>query len=196
MTASKQSLRKQIREKRRALSASEQESHARAVAKAVAARLQHNDTVGVYLVRDGELDLTPLIEICWQRGVAVVVPVIHSQQLRFAAYRRNESLRRNRFGIAEPVVPAWRTPTLLLVPLVAFDATGQRLGMGGGYYDRYLSAHPDLRRVGVAHECQRVAAVPATDDDVPLPAVVTECGWQSFGPLADTRQRRSVLNSR
>ncbi|MCY3814564.1 MAG: 5-formyltetrahydrofolate cyclo-ligase [Gammaproteobacteria bacterium] len=187
LAARKQSLREQMRERRRALSASEQASHANAVAKTVVARLQDGDTVGVYLVRDGELDLTPLIEICWQRGIAVAVPVIDGQQLRFAAYRRNEPMRRNRFGIAEPAEPAWRTPTLLLAPLVAFDATGQRLGMGGGYYDRYLSAHPDLRRVGAAHECQRVAAVPAADDDVPLPAVVTERGWQSFTPLADTR---------
>ena len=176
-----------MRERRRALSASQQASHASAVAKAVSARLEDGgDTVGVYLMRDGELDLTPLIEICWQRGVSVAVPVI-GRQLRFAAYRRNESMRRNRFGIAEPAEPAWCTPTLLLAPLVAFDATGQRLGMGGGYYDRYLSAHPDLRRIGVAHECQRVASVPAAHDDVPLSAVVTECGWQSFAPLADTR---------
>lgn len=187
LTARKQSLRKQMRERRRGLSASEQASHARAVAKAVAARLDDRDTVGVYLVRDGELDLTPLIESCWQRGVAVAVPVIDGPQLRFAAYRPNEPMDRNRFGIAEPIEPAWRTPTLVLAPLVAFDATGQRLGMGGGYYDRYFGAHPDLRRIGVAHECQRVAAVPAADDDVPLPAVVTERGWQSSAPLADTR---------
>ena len=187
LAAPKQSLRKKMRERRRALSASEQASHASAVAETVAARLERGDTVGAYLVRDGELDLTPLIEICWQRGIAVAVPVIDAQQLRFAAYRCGESMRRNRFGIAEPVEPAWRTPTLLLAPLVAFDATGQRLGMGGGYYDRYLSAHPDLRRAGVAHECQRVAAVPAADNDVPLPAVVTERGWHSFVPLADTR---------
>lgn len=187
LAARKQSLRKRMRETRRALSASEQASHAKAVAETVAGRLADSDTVGVYLVRDGELDLTPLIDICWQRGVAVAVPVIAGQELRFAAYRCGESMRRNRFGIAEPAEPAWRTPTLLLVPLVAFDATGQRLGMGGGYYDRYLSAHPDLRRVGAAHDCQRVAAVPAAGNDVTLTAVVTERGWQSFAPLADTR---------
>ena len=192
LTARKQSLRKQMRERRQALSVDEQASHARAVSNAVAARLDDDDVVGVYLVRDGELDLTPLIEICWRHGIAVAVPVIDDRELRFAAYRRNESMRHNRFGISEPAVPAWRTPTLLLAPLVAFDDAGQRLGMGGGYYDRYLSAHPDVRRAGVAHECQRVASVPADDDDVPLPAVVTERGWQSFASLADTRQRRPV----
>lgn len=176
-----------MRARRRSLSADEQASHASAVSQAVAARLDEGDTVAVYLVRDGELDLTPLIETCWQRRVAVAVPVIDDRELRFAAYRRNEPMRRNRFGIAEPAAPAWRTPSLVLTPLVAFDATGQRLGMGGGYYDRYLRAHPDLRRVGVAHECQRVASVPTTETDVPLPVVVTECGWHSFAPLADTR---------
>ena len=187
LTARKQSLRKRMRERRRGLSAAEQASHASDVSDTLAPRLGDADTVGVYLVRDGEVDLTRLIQVCWQRGVAVAVPVIDHRDLRFAAYRRGEPMRRNRFGIAEPAMPAWCTPTLVLTPLVAFDATGQRLGMGGGYYDRYFRAHPDLRRVGVAHECQRVASVPTADDDVALPAVVTECGWQSFAPLADTR---------
>ena len=187
LTPSKQSLRKRMRARRRALSAEEQAAHACAVAKTLAARLDDRDVVGVYLVRDGELDLTPLVATCWQRGVAVAVPVIDGSELRFAAYRQNEPMRRNRFKIAEPAVPAWCGPSLVLAPLVAFDATGQRLGMGGGYYDRYLSAHPSLRRVGVAHECQRVASLPADDTDVPLPAVVTECGWRSFSPMADTR---------
>ena len=176
-----------MRERRRGLSAAEQASHASAVTSTVAARLHDGDTVGVYLVRDGEVDLTPLIDVCWQRGVAVAVPVIERRDLRFAAYRRGEPMHRNRFGIGEPAGPAWRTPTLVLAPLVAFDATGARLGMGGGYYDRYFRAHPDQHRVGVAHQCQRAASVPAADDDVPLTAVVTECGWQSFAPLADTR---------
>lgn len=176
-----------MRAMRQSLSADEQASHAAAVSKTVSARLDDDDTVGVYLVRDGELDLSPLIETCWLRGVAVAVPVIDGRELRFAAYRRSEPMLRNRFGIAEPAVPAWRAPTLVLTPLVAFDATGTRLGMGGGYYDRYFSAHPAVRRIGVAHECQRVASVPATGTDVPLPVVVTECGWQSSAALADTR---------
>ena len=187
LTPRKQSLRKRMRAIRRALSAAEQAAHASAVSNTLAARLGDGDTVGVYLVRDGEVDLTPLIDVCRQREIAVAVPVIDRRNLRFAVYRRGEPMRSNRFGIAEPAAPAWCTPTLILAPLVAFDATGQRLGMGGGYYDRYRRAHPDLGCVGVAHECQRVASVPVADNDVALPAVVTECGWQSFAPLVDTR---------
>ena len=187
LTARKRSLRERMRESRRGLPAAEQASHASAVSDSLAPRLSDADTVGVYLVRDGEVDLTPLIQVCWQRGVAVAVPVIDRRDLRFATYRCGEPMRRNRFGIAEPAAPAWCTPTLVLAPLVAFDAKGQRLGMGGGYYDRYFRTHPGLRRVGVAHECQRVALVPVADTDVPLQAIVTERGWQSFAPLADTR---------
>ena len=187
LTERKQSLRKRMRERRRRLPAAEQACHASAVSDTLAPRLDDADTVGVYLVRDGEVDLTPLIQVCRQRGVAVAVPVIERRVLRFAAYRCGEPMRRNRFGIAEPAAPAWCTPTLVLAPLVAFDANGQRLGMGGGYYDRYFRTHPGLRRVGVAHECQRVASVPVADTDVPLQAVVTECGWQSCAPLVDTR---------
>ena len=187
LTARKQSLRERMREIRRALSTAEQASHAAAVSSTLAARLHDGDAVGVYLVRDGEVDLAPLIDLCRQREIAVAVPVIENRDLRFAAYRRGEPMRCNRFGIAEPAAPAWCTPTVILVPLVAFDAAGRRLGMGGGYYDRYLRAHPHLDRVGVAHECQRVASVPTADDDVALPAVVTEHGWQSCAPLADTR---------
>ena len=147
--------------------------------RVVADRLEGGDTVGVYLARDGELDLAPLIETCWRRGIVVAVPVIDGGDLRFAAYRPDEAMRPNRFGIPEPAAPDWCAPTLILTPLVAFDDAGRRLGMGGGYYDRYLTARPDAQRVGVAHECQRVAEVPATERDVRMTAVVTESGWQT-----------------
>ncbi|MCY4059899.1 MAG: hypothetical protein OXG44_18080, partial [Gammaproteobacteria bacterium] len=79
-----------------------------------------------------------------------------------------------------PVQPEFVTPTVVLTPLVAFDGRGRRLGMGGGYYDRFFSATPNTARVGIAHECQRAAALPTTSSDVSLTAVVTENGWQDF----------------
>ena len=91
LAARKQSLRKCMRRQRRALSAAEQAAHASAVSSTLAARLDDGDTVGVYLVRDGELDLTPLIDVCWQREIAVALPVIERRDLRFAAYRRGRA---------------------------------------------------------------------------------------------------------
>jgi len=98
----------------------------------------------------------------------------------FAAYRRDEPMHRNRFGIDEPVVPELLTPDVVLTPLVAFDGRGHRLGMGGGYYDRYFARTPTKRRIGIAHECQRAEELPTSPSDIALSDVVTENGWQSF----------------
>ncbi len=91
----------------------------------------------------------------------------------------------NRLKIDEPkldvrdVLPLGRLD-VLMVPLVAFDTAGQRLGMGGGFYDRTLQNWQDysLQPVGYAHDCQQVDALPTEHWDIPLPAVITprRCG--------------------
>ena len=149
-----------------------------AVADALAPRLRDGARIGAYIASDAEVDLTPVIELCWQRGLAVALPVVVVNGLRFADYRPGEPMRRNRYGILEPSWPRHAAPTLVLTPLVAFDGQGHRLGRGGGYYDRYLAAHPDAQRIGIAHECQRATQLPAGPWDVSLAAVVTELGWQ------------------
>lgn len=176
----KRTLRQFYRAARRALSDDCQRQHARTVADEISKRLADDATVAAYLARDGEVDLGNLIERCWQRGVAVAVPVLLHREMRFAAYRRDEPLRANRFGIDEPSMPEYVTPNIVLTPLVAFDGQGHRLGMGGGYYDRYFCATPTVRRIGIAHECQRADALPSAASDVALTDVVTENGWQSF----------------
>lgn len=108
--------------------------------------------------------------------------------MRFQLWRPSEALVRNRFGIPEPRadprrVVALRRLDVVLVPLVGVDPRGQRLGMGGGYYDRAL-AHSRLSRqspgvgrpvlIGVAFERQRVRALHVRRWDVPLDALVTE----------------------
>ena len=162
------------RAKRRALSAAEQKRHAEAIAATILPSLAPCDTVAVYLARDGEVDLSPLAAGC--RRVALALPVL-TPGLEFAAYEPDAPLRANRYGIGEPAVPVIVRPTVVLAPLVAFDALGNRLGMGGGYYDRYFQSHPQVRRVGIAHECQRAQALPVAPGDAPLLAVVTETGW-------------------
>ena len=206
----KHHLRKVYRAARRALSAEDQSEHALAVADEVMGRLDDDAVVAAYLARDGEVDLEDVIRRCWQRRIVVAVPVLDDREMSFAVYRRGTPLARNRFGIEEPSAgvreglahrkkepsagvreglahrkrepaqPEFVTPTVVLAPLVAFDGRGRRLGMGGGYYDRFFAATPDAARIGIAHECQRAPALPATSSDVSLTAVVTENGWQSF----------------
>lgn len=176
----KQSLRDFYRGARRALAGERQAIHARAVADELLPRIASGNTVAAYVARDGEVDLGVLIEACWRRHVGVAIPVLDGRTMRFAEYRLGSPLRDNRFGIVEPVRPVTVIPDLVLVPVVAFDANGRRLGMGGGYYDRYFAAVPTPERVGIAHECQRAARLPANPWDIPLTAVVTEKGWQTF----------------
>lgn len=177
----KPALRSRYRRLRQRLSAAVQQAHAQAVARAVAERLHRDASVGVYAASDGEVDLAPLVEACWRLGIDVSLPVLGAGgAMGFGRYRRGDPTRRNRYDLVEPAAPVSASPTLILAPLVAFDPGGNRLGRGGGYYDRYFAARPAVRRIGIAHECQRAPALPATDHDVPLAAVVTERGWQDL----------------
>ena len=176
----KRTLRTLYRAKRRALSTAQQHAHAEAVAQTLLPHLRGEDVVGVYLHRDGELNLAPTMSMCQRKGARLALPVVVEAGLVFAAYTSGQSMRRNRFGIEEPEDPVIAKPTLVLAPLVAFDLCGTRLGMGGGYYDRYFQEHPSARRIGVAHECQCVRELPAEPGDVPLAAAVTERGWRCF----------------
>jgi 5-formyltetrahydrofolate cyclo-ligase len=175
----KAALRKTLRARRRSLSPTSRRRAARAAAVhlARACRRWQARSVALYLGLPEEIDTAPLIELLLRQGCALYVPRIARHELSFA--RLGATLRRNRYGIAEPVVA--RRPArldLLVLPLVAFDAEGRRLGMGGGYYDRYLAQRAGRRplRVGLAFAAQEVPAVPADARDARLDAVVTEHG--------------------
>lgn len=140
-------------------------------------------TVAVFLSFDGELDTRPLIDRLWRAGKRVYLPVLHPfspGNLLFLHYHPESELVVNRLNISEPkldvrdVLPLERLD-VLVTPLVAFDTQGQRLGMGGGFYDRTLQnwQQHGLQPVGYAHDCQQVDALPSEEWDIPLPTVVT-----------------------
>jgi 5-formyltetrahydrofolate cyclo-ligase len=145
-----------------------------------------------YVAFDGEADPARLLLDAILAGRRVHLPVLERRpriRLSFAPLRTRTRLGRNRYGIPEPVVPVRhrrRAQALdyLLVPLVGWDASGNRLGMGAGYYDRTVSMLRHRRRwlrpklVGVAFELQRVDALPTAAWDVPLWGIVTECGFR------------------
>ena len=146
--------------------------------------LEHKKNIAVYLARDGEINLQCLIEKLWKAECSVFLPVINleSQQLCFAYYFESSMMKKNHYDIDEPEnVTEFIPPEeldIVLMPLVAFDDHGTRLGMGKGYYDksfsfcRYSHAKPLL--VGVAHQCQYCEALPIDEWDVPLDGVITE----------------------
>lgn len=185
-------LRRRHRAARRRLSASQQRWHAEAVRRFFLASplAWRSRRIAAYLSVDGEVDLRPLLGSLQGMGKLVALPVIgRNNWMSFFAHRPEAPLTRNRFGIEEPAPGApWintRALDLVLAPLVAFDEQGNRLGMGGGFYDRHFGGLPERLRpllVGVAHEVQCADALPAAPWDVPLDGILTEAGWRTLSP--------------
>lgn len=191
MSQNRQTIRTHIRQLRRGLSDEQQQAAAVQLAERALnyAPLQQAENIALFLPIDGELNTRPLIAHLWQRKQRVYLPVLHPfspGQLLFLHYHPHSEMRINRLGIPEPVLDIRHLIPLseldvLLVPLVAFDKDGQRLGMGGGFYDRTLQnwQQHGFLPVGLAHDCQQVEKVPVDSWDVPLPALITPSKiWQ------------------
>ena len=189
-------LRRRLRQARRDLSASER----RAASGAALARVRRLPRflrarrIALYAGVDGEICPLPLVDHVIASGKTAYLPLLHpirSGRLLFCAWRSGDRLRRNRFGIAEPI-PTARNLTdareldLVIVPLLGFDDLGHRLGMGGGFYDRtfaFRRRNPSLHRpylLGLAFELQRTDALASRPWDVDLDAVATEAGVRRF----------------
>jgi len=184
----KKLLRRQVRQRRRALSVFQQRRASERLTRHLLDRPEFvsANTVAMYLAADGEIDPSPLIQIAWRLGKRVYLPVLRGgNRLRFAEYNPGVRLRRNRLGIPEPAIKRYRAPNrldLVLMPLVAFDRRGGRLGMGGGFYDRtfaFLRAESKRRPalVGLAHAFQEAESLSMEAWDVPMVAVATGRGW-------------------
>jgi len=130
----------------------------------------------------GEIDLRPLLLALIGRGHAVVLPVTppRGRPLLFRRWQPGAVLRPGPFGVWQPTGEIM-IPDFLLVPLLAFDGRGHRLGYGGGYYDRTLAGLPVAARLGCAFAAQELDAVPVGPYDIALPAVATECCVRIFG---------------
>ncbi len=181
------SLRKAFRNKRRSLSSEKQTAAAQGLVQQYQQNtlFQGEQNLALYLSFDGEVDTQPLIDYLWSMKRGVFLPILHpfcQGHLLFQEFSQHTPMHKNHFGISEPKLDAQRVCPLenldvLFTPLVAFDLTGNRLGMGGGFYDRTLAsvreAHTRPALVGIAHDCQHVDRLPVQSWDVPLDAIVT-----------------------
>jgi 5-formyltetrahydrofolate cyclo-ligase len=189
-------LRRTMRQRRQALSAHQQQAAAHALDRVLGRDplFRNSQHIAIYLPNDGELDLQPLLLRALSMGKRCYLPVLsplYHNRLWFAPYHADSTLSLNRFGIPEPdcnysqMRTVW-TLDLLLTPLVAFDDQGNRLGMGGGFYDRtlaYLTRRQRWRKprlLGTAHAFQQVENLPHESWDIPLDGVVTEKGILNF----------------
>jgi 5-formyltetrahydrofolate cyclo-ligase len=134
--------------------------------------------VAGYAAIGSEADPFPLMAALAGQGHPLCLPRTEGNEIVFRAWKPGDPLVVGRMNIPEPDAKAHeRRPDLLLVPLLAFDRQGYRLGYGAGYYDGYLSAHRakrTIRAVGIAFAGQAVDELPREPHDEPLDAVVTE----------------------
>jgi 5-formyltetrahydrofolate cyclo-ligase len=174
-------LRRQALARRDALSAAERAQAAESIAaRTFPIALAPGAIVAGFMPMKSEIDPLPLMRKLAAAGARLALPVVAGpgQPLTMRAWAFGEPLVAGVWGIREPppIAPAV-APDLLLVPLLAFDRAGHRIGYGAGYYDMTIAALRAQRvvvAIGVAFAAQEIAAVPATPRDVPLDLVLTE----------------------
>ena len=173
-------LRQQIRKTRANLTALQQQQAEDSISQQALALIEERNAqhIALYISFDGEISTDKLIKILWAQGKQVYLPVLHPfnpNHLLFLRYLPDTPMLKNKFGIWEPkfnvqnVLPLDELD-ILFTPLVAFDKQGNRLGMGGGFYDRTLQnwQNSSFIPVGLAHQCQQVEQLPTEAWDVPL----------------------------
>jgi len=142
--------------------------------------------VSGYMAFREEADPGQLLQALEQRGHVIALPAIvaRAQPLRFHRWNATDALQDHAYGVKEPLGSAEMVvPDVLLVPLLAFDASGFRLGYGGGYYDRTLAALRAMKpilAIGIAYAGQEVDAVPHDGHDQKLDGLLSESGLRNF----------------
>jgi 5-formyltetrahydrofolate cyclo-ligase len=177
---SKAQLRQEMRRRRQALGPLSQLAAAEAASDHITrlAAWPSARRVALYLANDGEVDTSPLAALCRLSGKQLFLPVIEQTNLlEFVEWASGDELLPNRFGIPEPPAHSPRCPAtgldIMVLPLVAWDRRGGRLGMGGGFYDRALAGIKGPVLVGLAHAVQEVPQLPREDWDIALDFVIT-----------------------
>jgi 5-formyltetrahydrofolate cyclo-ligase len=189
LSSNKKTLRAKIRAQRRALSPKQQKTantrlHKNIERSLILLSAKH---IALYLGADGEICLKTFIGQYLKRKKKLYLPVLHpfkKNHMVFCPVNSSTKLKKNHFGILEPnfknstCMPA-NFLSLVLLPLVAFDTKGNRMGMGGGYYDRAFEFKQNTLRnsprlIGLAHELQKQAQIPTESWDIPLSSIFTD----------------------
>lgn len=185
----KTTLRLELRARRRALNPTQQTQaslfllrHLMKVPQFMRAR-----NVALYMANDGEIDPEPIARQLWKMEKHCFLPVLRPDKrkdLWFVEYTSNAQLTKNRFGIPEPDFRTQHKMSaslldVVLMPLVGFDRSGARLGMGGGFYDTTFAFKQNKTAnkpylIGLAHHCQQVDSLATDAWDIPLFAIATD----------------------
>jgi len=184
--ASHDELRQHYRKLRADLDAARLEGAARDLAGHVVAlpEYQQADRIAAYCAVNGEIGLNPVMDHALAQGKEIYLPNLDQQALRFSPYFQGQKMRINKFRLPEPDVSDSEMLSpgaldLVLAPLVVFDSNRNRIGMGGGFYDRSFAFRKSSEQskpvlIGVAHEIQKVDRIVPEEWDVRLDMIVTD----------------------
>jgi len=178
----KKLLRDHARTVRASLSTTEIEEKSRRICRRLLEVIDGTDPLMIYASKPLEVNTKALIAHLIAQGKTVVVPIIEedTKTLRLSYLKDPDVLQESTFHVPEPVgceLPALASDIkAVIIPMLAFDKKGNRLGYGAGYYDRFLSSHPHLTRIGIAFSCQEVEEIPADTTDARMDIIVTDTG--------------------
>ena len=176
----KQEIRDRAKAGRGRLTPGEVDRKSRIICRSVREILGNQAIVMLYASKGQEVNTKPLMDALLSDNIGVVVPIIEKETCSLRLSRINDPsvLVCSTFSVPEPIgneIPVLEEEIgAVVVPMIAFDRCGHRLGYGAGYYDRFLSGRRDLERIGVAFSCQEVPAIPAEQNDVAMDMIVTE----------------------
>ena len=150
----------------------------RPIIKILKKRKFKNKILGGYYPYNYEIDIMPLVEKFQKLNYSITLPKIGmNSEMNFFQWSTKDPLSINKFGIPEPISNKTKFPDILLVPLLAFDKNFNRIGYGGGFYDRYINRLKKIKKIitiGVAYSFQKIKKIPVEKYDIKLDFVVTE----------------------
>ncbi|HNX17687.1 MAG TPA: 5-formyltetrahydrofolate cyclo-ligase [Methanoregula sp.] len=176
----KKEIRDEVKARRNALLPSEIEEKSKRICSTLSGILDGSNPVMVYVSKVPEVNTGTLITDLLARETRVIVPIIEREtvSLRLSYLEDPAMLVDSTFHVPEPVgheIPAQaRDVKVAIIPLLAFDRAGNRLGYGAGYYDRFLAANPSMVKIGIAYACQEIPEVPGEPTDIRMDMIITE----------------------
>ncbi len=173
----KKALRREIREKKRAMTADEILCRSEKLGRMFFASeaYQKAKTIYGYLPYNQEVYTVPMLERALQDGKRVAVPKIYGDTMRFIWLEDLSRVEKNAMGIPEPIADgpvADDTAALVLMPGVAFDQEGHRIGYGGGFYDKFLAAEPNHPTLALCYDFQMLKHLETEEFDIPVDQVL------------------------
>ena len=150
----------------------------RSIIKILKKRKQKKKIIGGYYPYNHEVNVMPLLEKFEKSNYIISLPKISkNSSMNFFVWSTNDPLNINKYGIPEPIANRMIFPDILLVPLVAYDKNFNRVGYGGGFYDRYIKRTKKIKNIltiGLAFSYQKVKKIPIEKNDVKLDFIISE----------------------